>query len=107
VSAGGNGAHFFPALFVDGRRHFDAICVAYARENLRGVLVQHSVCRRDRLCGTDGAPASHQAMPRLPPDGRRLSALSDALRDVSARKPVATRRKSLCEPLDAYEKDSA
>ena len=67
MSAGGNGARFFPALLVDGRRHFDAIRVAYARENLRGVLVQNRVCRRDMLCGIDGAPASHQAMPRLPP----------------------------------------
>jgi hypothetical protein len=30
----------FPALFVDGRRHFDAMRVAYGQKNRRGVLVQ-------------------------------------------------------------------
>ena len=79
---------------------------------MRGKICEASWCRT-AFAGTTcyvaqtGHPPLIRRCHACPPDGRRLSALSDALRDVSARKPVATRRKSLCEPLDAYEKDGA
>ena len=46
-------------------------------------------------------------VPLAPQHRTRERGFSDAYRGVSARKPVATRRKRLCEPLDADGKDGA
>jgi len=57
------------------------------------------------LCGTNGT-APFQAVLYLSRSTAQVhGAVSDACRDVSARKPVVTRRKNLCEPLDAHEQD--
>src|SRR5712691_3725204 len=60
-------------------------------------LAYNSVCRRDILCGTNGA-ATSQAVPRLPHStARGNGAVSDAFHDVSARKRVVNTQRELVQ----------
>ena len=70
-------------------------------------LAYNSVCRRDILCGTNGA-ATSQAVPRLPHStARGNGAVSDAFHDVSARKRVVNTQRELVQgaPKQAHAID--